>query len=63
MRGFGVSQFSRSADYVTAAARSSAYRQVFAGQPDRYCPVEIDLYGLGLLGAGRECRSWQSASR
>jgi hypothetical protein len=57
--------------YLTAIARINAYRQAFAGQPDRYCPVEIRFLGLGLgwnlgaaaRGAGRECTAWASRHR
>ena len=49
--------------YVERAARLTAYRHFYAGQPDVYCPVELDLYGVGLLGAGSECLEWRDRNQ
>ena len=48
------------------AARLTAYRHVYRGKPEVYCPVEIDLYGMpsGMLdinSAGKECVNWKLA--
>lgn len=48
--------------HVERAARLNAYRRFYAGQPDIYCPVELDLYGVGLLGASLECVEWRDRS-
>jgi hypothetical protein len=71
MGGWVASGFSRRATYVTATARINALRQAFPGEPDKYCPDEIKLYGLGIgfnlgaafRGAGTECAAWASAHR
>lgn len=58
-----TSGFSTPEGYFTAISRTSAYRHAYAGQPDKYCPVELDMLGYGLMGAGQECRRWRTASR
>lgn len=58
-----TSGFSTPEGYFTAISRTAAYRHAYAGQPDRYCPVELDMMGYGLMGAGLECRRWRNASR
>jgi hypothetical protein len=49
--------------YVERAARLNAYRHFYAGQPNIYCPVELELYGVGLLGAGSECLEWRDRNK
>jgi hypothetical protein len=58
-----TSGFSSPERYFTAISRTTAYRHAYAGQPDRYCPVELDMMGYGIMGAGQECRRWRTASR
>lgn len=58
-----TSGFTTPEGYFTAISRTSAYRHAYAGRPDKYCPVELDMMGYGLMGAGMECRRWRTASR
>ena len=63
MQGWVVNgHFPNRSRYIDAAARLKTYRHTFSNQPDRFCPVEIDLYGLGMMGATRVCRTWRDAS-
>lgn len=62
-QGYAVSSFPDSEAYTTAAVRVQAYRHFYAGEPDRYCPVEIELYELALFGLGSECQEWRRQQR
>ncbi len=61
IRGINLTSRHSTGWELTRNSRLRAHRQFYKGHPEKYCPVEINLYGSsGMMGAGRECRFWAS---